>query len=124
VIEFFKLILGLVRSCPRSDAELILENLALRHQLQIALRSHPRPRLSNRDRLLWVSIRRVFQSRGTGTSWLLDRRDRYQLAPQGVAPEWRPLTSSVHGSCRAMAAGRARTPKGGRSHQDLIQLIR
>jgi hypothetical protein len=48
----------------RSDAELILENLALRHQLQIALRSHPRPRLSNRDRFLWVSIRRVFP-----TSW-------------------------------------------------------
>ena len=60
MIEFFKLILGLVRSCFRSDAELILENLALRHQLQIALRSHPRPRLSNRDRILWVSIRRVF----------------------------------------------------------------
>jgi transposase InsO family protein len=60
MIEFFKLILGLIRSFFRSDAELILENLVLRHQLQIALRSHPRPRLSNRDRFLWVSIRRVF----------------------------------------------------------------
>ena len=64
MIEFFQLILGLVRSLFRPDAELILENLALRHQLQIALRSHPRPRLSNRDRFLWVSIRQAFP-----TSW-------------------------------------------------------
>ena len=60
MIELFKLVLCLVRSLLRPDAELILENLALRHQLQIALRPHPRPRLSNRDRFLWVSIRRVF----------------------------------------------------------------
>jgi hypothetical protein len=60
MIELIKLLLGLVRSFFRPDVELILENLALRHQLQIALRSHPRPRPSNRDRFLWVSIRRVF----------------------------------------------------------------
>ena len=59
MIELFKLILGPVRSFFRPDAELILENLAFCHQLQIALRSHPRPRLSKRDRFLWVSIRRV-----------------------------------------------------------------
>src|SRR6202022_4340378 len=64
MIEFFQLILGLVRSFFIPDAELILENLALRQPLQIALRSHPRPRLSNRDRFLWVSMRRVFP-----TSW-------------------------------------------------------
>src|SRR6202163_3686340 len=64
MIEFFQLILGLVRSFFRPDAELILENLALLHQPQIALRSHPRPRLSNRDRFLWVSMRLV-----SPTSW-------------------------------------------------------
>jgi hypothetical protein len=37
MIELFKLVLGLARSFFRPDAELILENLALRHQL-------PRPR--------------------------------------------------------------------------------
>jgi hypothetical protein len=60
MIELFKLVFSLVRSIFRPDAELILENLGLRHQLQIALRSHPRPRLGNRDRFLWVCIRRVF----------------------------------------------------------------
>src|ERR1035437_2199757 len=59
MIEPFKLVFRLVRSIFRRDPQLILENLALRHQLQIALRSHPRPRLSNRDRFLWVCIRRV-----------------------------------------------------------------
>jgi hypothetical protein len=42
MIEFFKLIFGLVRSFFRRDLELILGNLALRHRLQIVLRSHPR----------------------------------------------------------------------------------
>jgi hypothetical protein len=49
MIELLKLVFSLVRSIFRRDAELILENLALRHQLQIALRSHPRPRLSGQD---------------------------------------------------------------------------
>jgi hypothetical protein len=37
-----------------SRRELMLENLALRHQLQVALRTNPRPRLQPRDRVLWV----------------------------------------------------------------------
>lgn len=45
MVELLKLVFSLVRSFCRPNAELILENLALRHQLQIALRSHPRPRL-------------------------------------------------------------------------------
>ena len=41
---------------PRRD--LVLENLVLRHQLQVALRTNPRPLLHDRDRILWVWIRR------------------------------------------------------------------
>ncbi len=40
---------------PRRD--LVLENLALRHQLQVALRTNPRPRLRPGDRALWVWLR-------------------------------------------------------------------
>jgi hypothetical protein len=35
----------------RSHRDLALENLALRHQLQVVLRTHPRPRLRNSDRV-------------------------------------------------------------------------
>ncbi len=37
-----------------SRRDLMLENLALRHQLQVALRTNPHPRLRPRDRILWV----------------------------------------------------------------------
>jgi hypothetical protein len=38
---------------------IVVENLLLRHQLQIALRSRPRPRLKIRDRFFWVVVRRL-----------------------------------------------------------------
>src|SRR6266571_919222 len=43
-----------------SRRELRLENLALRHQLQVALRTNPHPRLRRRDRVLWVWLQRVW----------------------------------------------------------------
>jgi hypothetical protein len=47
-----------------------LENLALRHQLQVILRSNPRPRLRNRDRILWIWIRRFCPGSWNGAwSW-------------------------------------------------------
>jgi hypothetical protein len=41
----------------RSRRDVGLENLVLRHQLQVALRTNPSPRLSNPDRVLWVWLR-------------------------------------------------------------------
>jgi hypothetical protein len=35
---------------------LVLENLALRHQLAVLQRTAPRPRLRTTDRLLWVLL--------------------------------------------------------------------
>jgi hypothetical protein len=37
-----------------SRRELMLENLAPRHQLQVELRTNPHPRLRPSDRILWV----------------------------------------------------------------------
>jgi transposase InsO family protein len=56
--ELLNLLFGFLRSFVRRDTALLLENLVLRHQLQVVLRSNPRPRLRNRDRILWVWIRR------------------------------------------------------------------
>src|SRR5664279_792011 len=40
--------------------QLMLENLALRHQLIVLRRSAPRPRFENQDRLLWIVLRAVW----------------------------------------------------------------
>jgi transposase InsO family protein len=44
----------------RSHSDLALENLALRHQLHVALRTNPRPRLRHCDRIFWVWLRRLW----------------------------------------------------------------
>lgn len=43
-----------------SRRDLMLENLALRHQLHVALRTNPHPRLLPRDRVLWVWLHGVW----------------------------------------------------------------
>ena len=50
---------GLLRGV-RTRRSLVLENLALRHQLAVLQRAAPRPRLRPSDRLFWVlTIRRA-----------------------------------------------------------------
>ena len=49
---------GLLRGVTTQRA-LVLENLALRHQLAVLQRSAPRPRLRPSDRLLWVRLSRL-----------------------------------------------------------------
>jgi putative transposase len=41
----------------RSRRDLALENLVLRHQLHVVLRTNPNPGLRNQDRVLWVWVR-------------------------------------------------------------------
>jgi len=49
----------LINAC-RSRRELILENLVLRHQLEVLSRAKPKVRLRAADRVLWVWLRRVW----------------------------------------------------------------
>jgi len=50
----FQLILPLIRAPLRTRESLILENVALRHQLQILNRGNKRLDLKNRDCLVWI----------------------------------------------------------------------
>jgi transposase InsO family protein len=50
---------GLLRGV-RTRRALVLENLALRHQLAVLQRAAPRPRLRTADRLLWVLLSRLW----------------------------------------------------------------
>jgi len=51
----------LVLFCPQKS--LLLENLALRQQLSVLKRGHPRPRLDFYDRLFWLLVRRCWSGR-------------------------------------------------------------
>src|SRR5713101_6931251 len=50
---------GLLRGV-RTQRSLVLENLALRHQLAVLQRTAPRPRLWTSDRLFWVLLSRLW----------------------------------------------------------------
>jgi len=43
----------------RPRGHLLLENLALRHQLAVLNRTVKKPKLSNADRILWICLRAV-----------------------------------------------------------------
>jgi putative transposase len=47
-------------SALRSRRALVLENLVLRHQLDVLQRNAKTPRLTNRDRVLWVILSRIW----------------------------------------------------------------
>jgi hypothetical protein len=56
--------LGLDRltRCFRSHRSLLLENLALRQQLAVLKRKHPRPRMGAVDKIFWVFVRRFWDA--------------------------------------------------------------
>jgi putative transposase len=54
------LCLGTVVRLLRARRSLLLENLALRQQLAVLKRRHPRPRLDLLDKLFWVAVRRFW----------------------------------------------------------------
>ncbi len=58
--ELLFLVLRTFVAAIRSRRDLTLENLVLRHQLQVALRTNPHPRLRAPDRVLWVWLRRLW----------------------------------------------------------------
>ena len=53
------ILIGLLRGV-RTQRSLVLENLALRHQLVVLQRTAPRPRLRTADRLFWVLLSRLW----------------------------------------------------------------
>jgi putative transposase len=54
------ILFGTLFCALKSQRALALENLALRHQLDVLQRNAKRPRLTNRDRTLWVILSRVW----------------------------------------------------------------
>jgi len=55
----FKIILKALAVALRSRRQLVLENVALRHQLEVLQRNAKRPRLRPSDRALWALLSRI-----------------------------------------------------------------
>ena len=101
--DMIRLILtGLLRGV-RTQRALVLENLALRHQLTVLRRSTPRPRLRPSDRLFCVLLSRLWARLGGG------RRHRPTGDGDPVASDWFQAPLDLEES-----AARARPPGGRR----------
>ncbi len=75
--ELLLLVLRTFVAAIRSRRDLALENLVLRDQLQVALRSNPHPRIRAPDRVLWVWLRRLWPEVGASTFGSCSRRQSY-----------------------------------------------
>ena len=64
MLLLLKLIVWAVRALARSRQALVLDNLALRHQLATLAHGGRRPRLVPADRLFWVALRALW------TDWI------------------------------------------------------
>jgi putative transposase len=60
MFRFIGLCFGTPVRLLRARWSLLLENLALRQQLAVLKRRHPRARLDLVDKLLWVAVRRFW----------------------------------------------------------------
>jgi hypothetical protein len=60
MLRFLRLCFGTLVRLFRAHRSLLLENLALRQQLFVLKRRHPRPSLGTFDRLFWVVARTVW----------------------------------------------------------------
>jgi putative transposase len=60
MFRFIGLCIGTLVRLLRARRSLLLENLALRQQLAVLKRRHPRPRLDLLDKLFWVAVRRFW----------------------------------------------------------------
>src|SRR5215470_6468623 len=61
MLEIIRLLLATLVAAVRCRQRLVVENMLLRQQLQVALRSQRRPRLRARDKLFWLLVRRLHQ---------------------------------------------------------------
>ncbi len=110
MLELVRLVEATLAAALRSRRRLDVENLLLRQQLQVALRSQRRPRLQARDKLFWLLVRRLHRD------W---RRHLLLVRPETVpswhrrlslAERWTSQSAVTHVDAIACATGSDRRP--------------
>ena len=100
MVKWLGILLRTSRSAVRTRGELALENLALRQHLAVWKARQPRPRLTERDRIFWVVLARLWKnwrsSLGAGGA----ARDRGAVAPPGLQALLGMEESTPMGSAR------------------------
>jgi putative transposase len=87
------LLLAAILRLFRTRRSLLLENIALRQQLAILKRKHPRPRLVALDRLFWVLAQR-FWSGCKQALILVSPETVVRWHRSGFALYWRAISSA------------------------------
>ena len=109
--ELLRILLLMLARLFRERHDLLVENLLLRHQLHVALRSRPRPDLKSRDRFFWLVVRSLYPDwkqhlilvrpetvvRWHRQGWRLYWRWRsgHQLGRPRLSPEIRELIATM-----------------------------
>jgi hypothetical protein len=85
MLILLQLLLATLPKSFRSRRHLLLENLLLRQQLQVALRPHPRVHLRVWDKLFWLLVRRSIRGGGVISFWSGRRLSSAGTARAGVS---------------------------------------
>ena len=111
---------GLLRGV-RTHRALVLENLALRHQLGVLQRTAPRPRLRASDRVFWVLLARLWHGWAEAVAIVQPetvirwQRAGFKLVWTWKSPHKVPAARrSLRRSARSSAAWLRPTPCGAR----------
>ena len=110
MLDLFRIWFGAALRFFRRRQNLMLENLALRQQLLVLKRRHPKPRLGLLDKLFWVGLRQLW------TGW---KRCLYLVAPDTV-PRWHRAGFRLYWAMLCKVHRRAGGPKIPREVRDLI----
>ncbi len=91
MFRLLELLLGTFVRVFQSRGSLLLENLALRQQLTVLKRRHPKPRLDTFDRGFWVFARRIW-SRWKQALIIVNPETVVRWHRSGFALYWRPIS--------------------------------
>src|SRR5438552_6977883 len=111
MLDLIRIWFGAVLRFFRTRQNLMLENLALRQQLVVLKRRHPKPRLGLLDKLFWVALRRLW------SGW---KKCLYLVAPDTV-PRWHRAGFRLYWTILCKA--RRRVGGGKRISKEIRQLI-
>jgi len=111
MFNLFRLWCGAVIRIFRAHRSLMLENLALRQQLAVLKRKHPRPRLGAFDKLFWVVVRHIW------SDW---EKSLFLVLPETVA-RWHQAGFKLYWT--TLCKVQKRVGGGGRISKQIRELI-